>query len=123
MVNPAYISDTATTSRIVSNEEDERVFLNPLYSDDGDCSSNKSDPSHPYESIKTDTRVSISYKKAHGSGALSNEGFQHDGDISESCYSALDHNREYSAREPHIPKSYQEQLQPSEGVYSQLHHN
>jgi hypothetical protein len=68
MDNPTYdnkFSVTATTSRIASNEEDERLFLNPIYSqtDVGHCSSNKSNPYHPYEDIKADTPVSTSYRK------------------------------------------------------------
>ena len=59
MDNPTYdenISTTATPSRIVSNEEDETVFQNPLYSDVGHGSANNSH--HPYE----DTPVSTSYE-------------------------------------------------------------
>ena len=59
------ISVATTTIRIVSNEEDERLFLNPLYSDVGHCSANNS--YHPYE----DTPVSASYENVYGSGALS----------------------------------------------------
>ena len=70
MDNPTYdeniSSITATPSRIVSNEEDERLFLNPLYSDVGHCSSNNS--YHPYE----DTPVSTSHENVYGPGALSN---------------------------------------------------
>ena len=126
MDNPTYdenISVTPTTTTVVSNEEDERLFQNPLYSDVCQYSSKNSNPHHPYEDIKTDTPVSTSYENVHGPGALSNEEFQNGGDIvSESCYSALDHSTEYSTLEPHIPNPYQEQLQPSADDYSQLHH-
>ena len=69
MDNPTYdesISVTTTTTRIVSNEEDERLFLNPFYSDVGHCSANNS--YHPYE----DTLVSTSYENVYGPGSLSN---------------------------------------------------
>ena len=116
MDNPTY------DENVVSNEEDERLFQNPLYSDVGHCSSNNSNPHHPYEDVKTDTPVSTSYENIRGLGASGNEEFQNGGDVSESCYSALHHSPDYSTLEPHIPKPYQEQLQPSEDDYSQLHH-
>ena len=60
MDNPTYdenISVTTTTTRIIFNEEDdERLFQNPLYSDVGHCSSNNS-----YE----DTPVSTSYESVY----------------------------------------------------------
>ena len=123
MDNPTYdenISVTPTTTRIVSSDEDKKLLQNPLYSDVGHCSSN---PHHPYEDITTDTLIDTSYENVHGPGALSNEGFQNGEDVvNESCYSALDHSTENSTLEPHIPNPYQEQLQPLEDDYSQLHH-
>ena len=62
MDNPTYdenISTTATPSRIISSEEDERLFQNPLYSDVGHRSANNS--YHPYE----DTPVSTSYENVY----------------------------------------------------------
>ena len=67
--NPTYdenISTTATPSRIIPNEEDERLFQNPLYSDIGHRSANNS--YHSYE----DTPVSTSYENVYSPGALSN---------------------------------------------------
>ena len=67
MDNPTYdenISTIATPSRIVSNDEDETLFQNPLYSDVGHRSANNS--YHPYE----DTLVSISCNY-YAPGALS----------------------------------------------------
>ena len=126
MDNPTYdenISVTPTATRVVSNGDNERQFQNSLYSDVGHSSAKNPNPYHPYEDITMDTPVSTSYKNVHGPGALSNEEFQNGRDIvSESCYSGLDHSTEYSTLEPHILKPYQEQLQPSEDDYSQLHH-
>ena len=126
MDNPTYdesISVTHTARRRVSNEEDERLFQNPLYLDIGHSSSN---PPQTYEEIKMDTHnISTSSENVHGPGALSNEQFQNGGDIvSNSCYAALDHSTDYFTLEPHIPKPYQDQRQvpPSEDDYSQLHH-
>ena len=128
MDNPTYdenISVTPIATRIVPDEDDERLFQNPLYSDTGHSSSKKLDPHHPYEDIKMDTLVSTSYENVHGPGALSNEEFQNGNEtgdnVSDSCYSALDRSTEYSTLEPHIPKPSQEQL-PSTDDYSQLHH-
>ena len=123
MDNPTYdenICVIPATTRTISNEEDERIFRNPLYSDVGHCSSS---PHHNYENITTDTPIGTSYENVHDPGALSNEEFQNSRDVvSESCYSTLDHRTEYSTLEPHIPKPYQEQVQPSEDDYSRLHH-
>ena len=130
MDNPTYdenISVTPTaTRRTISDEDNERVFQNPIYSDVGHRSVKNSNPHHPYEDIKTDTPVSISHKNAHSQGALGNEELENSnkvGDIvGDYCYSVLDHSTVYSTLEPHIPKPYQEQLQPSTDDYSQLHH-
>ena len=125
MDNPTYdenIHVTPTTTRIVSNEEDERLFQNPLYSAVGQCSSKNSNPHHPYEDIKMDTPVSTSYENVHGPGALSNEEFQNGRAVSEGHYSTLDQSKHYSTLKPHIPKPYPEQLQPSADNYSKLHH-
>ena len=129
MDNPTYdenISVIPNTSRIVSDEYDERVFQNPIYSDVGHRSAKNSNPHHPYEDIKMDTPVSTSHENAYGPGALGNEELQSSNEIGDivgdGCYSALDHSTEYSTLEPHVPKPYQEQLQPSTNNYSQLHH-
>ena len=74
---------------------------------------------------KRDTPVSTSHENVHGSGALGNEELQSSNEVNivgDGCYSALDHGTEYSTLEPHVPKPYQEQLQPSTDDYSQLHH-
>ena len=128
MDNPTYdenISVTPNTSRTISDKDDERVFQNPIFSDVGHNSAKNSNPHHPYEDIKTDTPVSTSHENVHGSGALGNEELQSSNEVNivgDGCYSALDHGTEYSTLEPHVPKPYQEQLQPSTDDYSQLHH-
>ena len=126
MDNPTYdenICVTPATTTVTSNEEDERLFQNPVYSDVGHCSSKNSNLHHPYGEVKTDTPVSTSYENVHGPGAFSNKEFQNGRDVvSESCYSALDHSTDYSILKPHIPNPYQGQLQSSDDDYSQLHH-
>ena len=127
MDNPTYgenISVTPNTSRIISDEEDERVLQNPIYSDVGHSSAKNSNPHHSYEDIKMDTPISTSHENVHSS-ALGNEELQSSNEVNivgDGCYSALDHSTEYSTLEPHVPKPYQEQLQPSTDDYSQLHH-
>ena len=127
MDNPTYnenISVTPNTSRIISDEDDERMFQIPIYSD-GHSSAKNSNPHHPYEDIKTDTLVSTSHENVHGSGTLGNEDPQSSNEVNivgDGCHSALDHSTEYSTLKPHVPKPYQEQLQPSTDDYSQLHH-
>ena len=73
-----------------------------------------------------DTPVSTSHENAYSQGALGNEELQNSNKVrdivGDYCYSALDHSTDYSTLEPHIPKPYQEQLQPSTDDYSQLHH-
>ena len=109
--------------RNVTDDDDERVVHNLLYSD----ISHGSSQYHLYENTSVTDQVSPSRETIHPPEAsLNNEEFQYgngiEDDISDNSYSAIDHSTAYSTTiRPCIPKPYQEQL-PSKGGYSKLYH-
>ena len=121
MDNPTYEENANITSnarKISTSDDDERVLQNPLYSDIGRGLSKTSDPHHPgkdFFAMDDLANASTYYEITHSPKPwLSNVELQSGkgvaDDISDCCYSAIDHSTEYSTITPCIPKPYQEQL-------------